>query len=193
MLRRTSILVAVSDYVKTHLEACYGINCAGVIKSALNPIFFNSKKTTIGVRKKIIYVGRLHPVKNIESFFPALFELVLNSDCEVHIIGEGPSKFNIAKLIEGRKKIFLRGNMTQAAILTELQNSAVFFSGCTTEALGLTYLEALSQGCSVIMPTSGGGIDIAPNLIGKKIFLYGQNNSVQEGLDVFKAAIRLFI
>ncbi len=50
-----------------------------------------------------------------------------------------------------------------------LQKTKVFLSGAETELFGLAYLEALSQGCSVVMPACGGGLEIAPDLIGSKV------------------------
>jgi glycosyltransferase involved in cell wall biosynthesis len=51
----------------------------------------------------------------------------------------------------------------------------VFVSGNPTEPFGIAYLEALSQGCAVAMPASGGGLEIAPELIGRRIFLFSSS------------------
>ena len=45
------------------------------------------------------------------------------------------------------------------------------YYGNQTEPFGITYLEALSQGCAVAMPASGGGLEIRPDLIGLQIHL----------------------
>jgi hypothetical protein len=58
-----------------------------------------------------------------------------------------------------------------------LRRTRVFVSGCETEALGIAYLEALSQGCNVVMPACGGGVEIAPGLIGRTIHLYSGEGS----------------
>lgn len=188
-----SILIAVSEYVCSHLHACYNIKCDGVIKSAVNPLFLERPpETQIKKNKQITYVGRLHPVKRIDTFFPALLMLCNRTDFEVHIIGSGVSEQELRSLANGHPRFHFRGSLNHTQILHELRKTSVFFSGCETEALGLSYIEALSQGCAVVMPTSGGGIEIAPSLIGKNVFLLRPHASVEEVVQTIKSAISAY-
>ena len=74
-------------------------------------------------------------------------------------------------------------------VIGVLRESEVFFSGCETEALGISYIEALTQGAKVVMPSSGGGLEIAPNLIGKRIFLFDLSMEEECVFEALEAAV----
>jgi glycosyltransferase involved in cell wall biosynthesis len=63
------------------------------------------------------------------------------------------------------------GNLSSLEVRAYLRQTKVFVSGTEMEALGIGYLEALSQGCAVAMPACGGGLEIALDQIGKRIHL----------------------
>lgn len=69
-------------------------------------------------------------------------------------------------------RIQFAGLLPHAELRRLLSRARVFVSGCETEALGISYLEALSQGCAVVMPACGGGLEIAPEEIGRAIHIY---------------------
>jgi hypothetical protein len=52
-----------------------------------------------------------------------------------------------------------------------LRRSKLFVSGNEVEGFGITYLEAMTQGCIVAMPGSGGGIEIALEKVGRSVQL----------------------
>ncbi len=74
-------------------------------------------------------------------------------------------------MVNGDPNFEFKGSLDSAGVRGWLRRTHVFVSGCETEALGISYLEALSQGCSVVMPACGGGLEIAPELIGTWIHL----------------------
>jgi glycosyltransferase involved in cell wall biosynthesis len=79
--------------------------------------------------------------------------------------------------VNGDPRFALTGPLTSSEVRAWLRRTRVFVSGCETEALGIGYLEALSQGCNVVMPACGGGIEIAPSAIGTAIHLYAGSKS----------------
>jgi glycosyltransferase involved in cell wall biosynthesis len=92
-------------------------------------------------------------------------------ELRVCIIGDGPQRLELEALVQDEPRIEFAGNLDALDVRAYLRKTKVFVSGCETEALGLAYVEALSQGCAVAMPACGGGLEIAPELIGSRILL----------------------
>lgn len=56
------------------------------------------------------------------------------------------------------------------------------------EPFGITYIEALSQGCAVAMPACGGGLEIANELIGSQVQLLPLSFDVEGVLEALRRA-----
>jgi glycosyltransferase involved in cell wall biosynthesis len=170
---RNSRLVAISHYAASHLKAIYDIAVDGVIHNPLNPIFFESVGgEDDSMRHYLTYVGRLHPVKNIDKLLPAMQAAL--EDCpelRICIVGDGLLRGELDRRFGCDSRVQFTGDLDIHAVRNILRRTKVFISGCETEALGIAYLEALSQGCAAVMPACGGGLEIAPELIGGKIQL----------------------
>jgi glycosyltransferase involved in cell wall biosynthesis len=164
-------LATVSDYVAIHLRAIYGLRVDAVIHNPLQSIFCEPWQSSES-RNYLTYVGRLVPAKNLHRLLPAMQQL-LEEDTELRvcIIGDGPQRRELEALASGSSRIEFPGVLDAVGVRSYLRKTKVFVSGCETEALGLAYVEALSQGCAVAMPASGGGLEIAPQLIGNQIQL----------------------
>jgi glycosyltransferase involved in cell wall biosynthesis len=164
-------LAAVSDYVAVHLRAIYGLRVDAVIRNPLRSIFCEPWQSS-EPRNYLTYVGRLVPAKNLHRLLPAM-QQILDEDTELRvcIIGEGPQRRELEALVSGSPRVEFPGTLDPVAVRAYLRKTRVFVSGCETEALGLAYVEALSQGCAVAMPACGGGLEIAPDLIGNQIQL----------------------
>ena len=93
-------------------------------------------------------------------------------------------------LVQDKSRVEFAGALDATAVRTYLRKTKVFVSGCETEAFGLAYVEALSQGCAVAMPASGGGLEIAPTLIGTQIQLLPLSFQGVEVLDVLRRAAK---
>ncbi len=165
-------LVAVSAYVAAHLTGLFAMRVDAVVHNALAGVFLAPQETPVTDRHWVSFVGRLHPVKNLQHLLPAL-QALLDSwpDLKVCIIGDGPMRAVLEAQVHGDARFEFRGQQDNLAVRKQLQKSRVLISGCETEALGITYLEALSQGCNVVMPAAGGGLEIAPQWIGSHIQL----------------------
>lgn len=166
-------LVAVSHYVAAHLRAIFNLPVAAVIHNPLDPLFLEPNPERATARHRITYVGRLHPSKRLDNILPAIeIFLQANADWSADIVGDGPLRAELEAATHGNPRIHFTGTMAPQKVREALRRTTVFVSGCETEALGIAYLEALSQGCAVVMPTSGGGIEIAPELIGQSVHLF---------------------
>lgn len=86
-------------------------------------------------------------------------------------MGRGPDRDRIEQVAAGHPRVELVGTVSDYVLRERLRETAVLISANETEQFGISYLEALSQGCSVVMPACGGGLEIAPDLIGSQVQL----------------------
>jgi glycosyltransferase involved in cell wall biosynthesis len=176
---RGAQLVVVSDYSALHLATIFNLRIDGVIRNPLHPIFAEAAPEDVE-RKAITYVGRLHSSKNVHKILPAMIDCLDEFDeLEVLIIGEGPERARLEAIANKNPRVRFLGALPARDVRELLRQSCVFISANPTEPFGIVYLEALSQGCCIAMPASGGGLEIAPELIGQQIHLFA--SSIEHG------------
>ena len=169
---RGTKLVAVSEYSAIHLVEIFNLRFDAVIQNPAKAVFLSAPAQEEEQRNLITYVGRLHPSKNLHRLLPAICDLLNeHAELQAYIVGEGPQSAALRKMAAGEPRVVFTGPLNSASVRDVLRRTKVFVSGNQTEPFGITYLEALSQGCTVAMPASGGGIEIAPELIGRQIYL----------------------
>jgi glycosyltransferase involved in cell wall biosynthesis len=187
---RSARLVAVSHYAQAHLIGIFNLRVDAVIHNPLNRLFLEERAGDAAARDCITFVGRLHPVKRLDRILPAICALVEETPgLRARIIGDGALRGQLEALAAGNPRVEFLGLLPPAAVRAWLRRTRVFVSGCETEALGIAYLEALSQGCAVVMPACGGGLEIAPGQIGKSIRLLPLTFGHQEILSVLREAL----
>jgi glycosyltransferase involved in cell wall biosynthesis len=165
--------VPVSDYSALHLHFIFALRVDAAIRNPIHPLFLEPAPETVTDRGAIIFVGRLHKAKNLHLLLPAMRDVLdENPGLSAWIVGEGPMRRVLEKIAAGDKRIEFLGALKPPQVRERLRRSRVFISACAHEALGIVYIEALSQGCAVAMPASGGGLEIAPELIGDSIQLF---------------------
>jgi glycosyltransferase involved in cell wall biosynthesis len=166
-------LVAVSDYVAAHLQTIFNLRIDAVVRNPLRPAFLESAEHLSAERNFITYVGVLDAVKNLHLLLPAMREVLEeNPGMRICIAGDGPQRARLVGVAAGDRRIEFPGVLDAIQVRELLRRSRVFISGTPTEALGIAYLEALSQGCAVAMPAAGGGLEIAPEQIGGGVQLF---------------------
>ncbi len=165
-------LAAVSDYTAIHLQNLFNVKIDSVIRNPLKPLYLEPLNADAQERCYMTYVGRLHPAKNLHRLLPAMSD-VLNErpDLRVCIIGDGPLRSQLEKSVGGNPRVEFKRSPDDIEVRDYLRQTKVFVSGNCTEGLGVTYLEALSQGCIVAMPASGGGLELALEQVGTSIQL----------------------
>ncbi|MGD0097471.1 MAG: glycosyltransferase family 4 protein [Terracidiphilus sp.] len=166
-------LVAVSHYSALHLRTIYNLRVDAVIHNPLDDLFLEAGGDEGARRDCITFAGRLHPSKRLDQVFPAIRALLHeNPPLRAAIVGDGELRPTLEAAAGRDPRIEFAGEISRSEVRKWLRRTRVFVSGCEVEALGIAYLEALSQGCAVVMPASGGGLEIAPELIGSAIHLY---------------------
>ena len=111
--------------------------------------------------------------KNPHLLLPAMREVLdENAGLRIWIVGDGPLRPILEQIAYGDERIEFLGMLEPREVCRRLQYTRVFVSGSPTEPFGITYLEALSQGCAVVMPACGGGLEIALEQVGGRIQLF---------------------
>jgi glycosyltransferase involved in cell wall biosynthesis len=171
-------LAAVSHYSAAHLRGLFKIRVDAVIHNPLKELFLEVSGQEALERDTIAFAGRLHVSKGLDAIVPAIRAVLAeNPHLRAAIIGDGGLRPALEAAAGGDPRIEFTGSLPQDELRHWLRRTRVFVSGCETEALGIGYLEALSQGCAVVMPACGGGLEIAPELIGRTIHLYSGTGS----------------
>lgn len=172
-LKDVDHIVAVSEYVKSNLVKKYSYlkNISRIYNPVISENFYkllNEKdidprfifKSTKG-EKRIIYVGRLAKIKNIETLIKAV--KILNFDYKLPskllIVGEGPEKENLimeAKKNSVENEIIFYGSTSNPYPLMKAADVLVLPS--LTESFGNVLVEALSAGTMVVASDCPGGI-----------------------------------
>jgi glycosyltransferase involved in cell wall biosynthesis len=183
-------LTTVSEYVAVHLRAIYKLQVDAVIHNPLQSAFREPWQDS-EPRNYLTYVGRLIPAKNLHRLLPIMQQL-LDEDpgLRVCIIGDGPQRRQLETLVQHKSRTEFVGPLNALGVRTYLRKTKLFVSACETEALGLAYIEALSQGCAVAMPACGGGLEIAADLIGNQIHLLPLSFCRARVVDILQRALK---
>ncbi|MGH9688563.1 MAG: glycosyltransferase family 4 protein [Candidatus Acidiferrales bacterium] len=165
-------LISVSHYTAVTLRAVFNVQSDGVVHNPLRSLYWEPDSEIARERCYITYVGRLVRAKNLHRLIPAIRDLLDETPgLRACIIGTGAQRAELEAMIAGDARFEFKGSPDDATVRDWLRRTRVFVSGNEVEGFGITYLEALSQGCAVAMPASGGGIEIALDQVGKRVHL----------------------
>lgn len=183
-------LVSVSDYTATTLRAIFNVKSDAVIRNPMKSIYLEPPGIESNQRQYITYVGRLVCAKNLHRLLPPIQDL-LNEfpGLRACIIGEGGQRAELEAMVVGDSRFEFRGSPSDADVRECLRHTRVFVSGNEVEGFGITYIEAMSQGCIVAMPACGGGIEIAPGQVGSSVRLLPLSWNRAEVLAVLRQAM----
>jgi len=165
-------LVSVSHYTAATLRAVFNVRTDAVIRNPVKPLFLEPVDEPHGERNYLTYAGRLIAAKNPHRMIPALRDVLdENPGLRVCIIGQGKLRPVLESMIGDDPRFEFRDAPDDVTLREWLRRTRVFFSGNEVEGFGITYLEALTQGCIVAMPAGGGGLEIAPEQVGAAVQL----------------------
>lgn len=109
--------------------------------------------------KTILFVGRLHAQKNLYSLIYSFSSVVKkNSDLRLLIVGDGPEKPGIVRLIKSlklEKKIIIKGTLYGKDLIKVYKSSHIFILPSIYEGFPLSLLEAWSAKLPVIVSETG--------------------------------------
>jgi glycosyltransferase involved in cell wall biosynthesis len=184
-------LVSVSHYTASTLRALFNVDTDSVVYNAAKPLFLERDDEGEAGRNYITYVGRLIEAKNLHRILPAVRDLMDETPgLRMCIIGTGPQRPKLEEIVGGDDRFEFKGCPDDNTVRAWLRRTRVFVSGNEVEGFGISYLEAMSQGCIVAMPGSGGGIEIALENVGHSVQLLPLSWNRQEVLTVLKRALK---
>jgi len=158
-------IIAVSDDLKDKLASVYPSN---KIKVVLNGVDVDALKSSIGTadfkvaqpaKKHIGIIGRLVPVKRIDTFIEAagLFHKEKNDDYQFHIIGEGPLRSELelqAKNLNLTDLVIFHGHRDDIPSCINSLDAVVICSD--HEGMPMVALETLALGKELCTYAMGG-------------------------------------
>lgn len=182
-------LVSVSYYTAATLRAVFSIRTDAVIHNPLKALFLEPYRYDPSGRCWLTYAGRLIAVKNVHRMIPAMKDLLDEMpSLRVCIIGEGELRPELERMVAGDSRFEFKGSPDDPTLRDYLRRTRVFVSGNEAEGFGITYLEAMTQGCVVAMPAGGGGIEISPERIGRGVQLLPPSWDRAELVAAFRSA-----
>ncbi len=183
-------VVAVSHYTAATLRAVFNITADAVVYNPAKPLYLELQAYTCE-RTYVTYVGRLIRAKNLHRILPAIRDLLDEAPgLRMCIVGMGGERSELEAMTAGDPRFEFHDSLNDDAVREQLRRTKIFVSGNEVEGFGITYLEAMVQGCIVAMPASGGGLEIAPENIGRSVQLLPLSWNRAEILDVLRRALR---
>ncbi len=127
----------------------------------------NCKKNKKAKKDVLVSVGRLVPWKGFSELIKIMPELLKeNKNFVLNIIGDGPERENLEKLIDKLKlktKVFLMGKMSKDELFCEIKKSKIFLLNTSYEGFSHQILEVMKLGVPVITTNVGGNPEVIVN------------------------------
>lgn len=165
-------LVSVSHYTAVTLRSVFDVGIDAVIHNPVKSLYLEKDSQAPRERCYVTYMGRLIAPKNAQRIIPAIRDLLDETPgLRACIIGDGELRPALERMVNGDSRFEFKGKPDDLAVRQWLRQTKVFVSGNEIEGFGITYLEAMTQGCVVAMPAGGGGIEIAPDRVGSAVQL----------------------
>lgn len=166
LYKQADFLVYPSEFAKSifslhnnmipNMVISNGIDTSIFKKTSSESLFtkWNLPKNT----KNILFVGRLHPEKNIETLIKSIpFILEKNNNIHVYIVGPGHQKDKLRKLTLSlglNQYITFFGKVTEEELIMAYNASHVFVLPSVAELEGMVVLEAMACGKPVVIANS---------------------------------------
>ncbi len=196
-LKHANAITVVSDALKEKIIEIYNIK-EQKINTILNGVdssifhLMNQKECQAilelnPAKKKLLFVGQLHPVKNLETMIRALSKIKLEGglDFETLIIGMGPLEKELRDLASELQltstDIVFKGQQSHSSVAKYYGASDLLCLPSIREGRPNVIIEALATGLPVVASNVGG----IPELINK------QNGELVQPLDIEQLAAKL--
>lgn len=186
--------VVSGDWLRARLNK-FDINNPVSVPFGIDKDFFSPERRDCELRAKIlddlglpedadllISVSRHHPEKRISTIIEGFKIASKERPMGLIIFGGGPIKKWIEFKAKDVKHLKLMGFTSNRSELANIMASCDYFvHGSAAETFGLVVAEAICSGLPIVVPDSGGGIDMAdPDYA--EIYETGNNESLAEAL-----------
>jgi glycosyltransferase involved in cell wall biosynthesis len=171
---QSSVVVAVSNYVKEMLKKQYGIDSEviyhGIDADKFKPKNKAESKRRLGYKETdfmVLFVGKMHPIKDPLTVVRSIHEVVKkNANVYLVMIGSGELfqeveneivKLNLSDHVK------MLGQMDGLKLRLWYSAADLFVFASVSEAFGMVLLEAMASGLPVIASNSGACPEVAGN------------------------------
>lgn len=112
--------------------------------------------------KVLLAVGRHHPEKRLATLIESVRLANRTRRVGLYMIGDGPIRGLIERLANRNTHVHVAGRVDDSGRVAALMASADgLLHGSGSETFGLAVAEAMSCGCPIIVPDTGGAVDFA--------------------------------
>jgi len=182
---QSSIVVAVSNYVKEMLKKRYGIDSEviyhGIDADRFEPENKAESKRRLGYKETdfiVLFVGKLHPVKDPLTLVRSIYRVVkTNPNVHLVMIGAGELYHEVENEVLGLNllnHVKLLGEVNDVKLRIWYSAADLFVLTSVSEAFGMTLLEAMASGLPVIASNSGA----CPEVVGNAGIIFDQGDHV---------------
>lgn len=154
-------IIAISNYLANILEEYLNINCQKVIHHGCLDIF-RKKPRKWTKNHRILWISRLIPRKRPELLLHAIKQ-IKDIDFSVLMVGKGWMKARLEGMIGeyGLKNKVKIVDKYRFDDMPNVYDHATFYvHTCDIECFGFTVLEAMASALPVIVPNSGGALEV---------------------------------
>lgn len=151
----------------------YGIHAKfQVVPNVANPIFFDFRKhgRRPSPQKRLLFVGRLVPVKGVSYLLRALAQLRRQrDDWHLDVVGEGPSRVKYEQMAAHlgiANRVTFHGLKPREAIAQWMREADLFILPSLSENCPTVVVEALATGTPVLATRCGGTEELLTKNIG---------------------------
>ena len=156
-------VIVVSHALQNALKKYYGIGSLVIYNMVENRFFKDKRKIKNDSSFTFVSVGRLVPIKCFDILVKAFSLMEHNSRVELRLIGEGPERIKIEKLVAVlhlEDKVKLLGFKTPEEVSKILCDSDCLVLSSHRETFGIVLIEAMAKGLPVVSTRCGGPEDI---------------------------------
>lgn len=164
--KRATRIATVSEYSKKDIERCYSVPSSqiDVVYNGANDVFKpipeeNQSKFKIAHTEGkdfFIFIGTIHPRKNLETLFLAFDQFKIESSSDIKLFMAGNKKWwpneleNIFQSLNHKQDIIFAGRLTDAELATALSSALALTYTPHFEGFGIPILEAFQAETAVI-------------------------------------------
>lgn len=152
-------------YRNKRVQACLTEKCdgpfvrtyTGLDRSILaSPEWIAEKKKHRNPVLRVIYVGQLIPLKNVDALIRAV--KALSVPAELTVVGDGEERQRLEALAGDAENIRFTGWLERSEAINRTNEADVFVMVSSPETYGLVYLESMARGC-INIASRGEGFD----------------------------------
>lgn len=165
--KKADAIIYPSIFAKKHLEKLNKGIREEIISNGVDRSFFKKisqyddfidKFNLLKNEKKIIYVGRLHPEKSVETLIKSMYYVSKNlEDVHLYIVGSGHQRDKLERLskdLKLNKKVTFLGKISNEDLVKAYSFCDLFVLPSLAELEGMVVLEAISCGLPIVIANS---------------------------------------